>query len=344
MKMDALVKKTAGKGLTLMQVEKPIVKDGYALIKIQKTSICGTDLHIYDWDEWSQKTIKPGQIIGHEFVGTIEDIKGKTAFKKGDVVTAEGHIVCKECRNCRSGRETSCKNTYGIGVNIDGIFAEYAIIPVTNLVAVNPKIDRNVVSFMDALGNATHTALAFPLIGEDILITGAGPIGIMAAAIAHHCGARNVVITDLSEYRLNLAKKVCPVAVTVNVSKEKISDIMKSLKIDEGFTVGMEMSGSKYAFNDMLDAMMNGGKIAMLAFHKPDTVIDWNKVVLKTLTIKGIYGREMYDGWYKMNAMLTSGLNVSKLVTHEFGYKDFKKAFELGLSGLSGKIVLNWDK
>ncbi|MCL2255434.1 MAG: L-threonine 3-dehydrogenase [Firmicutes bacterium] len=342
-KMNALIKAKAERGLKLVQVDKPKIKEGFALVKIKKTSICGTDLHIYEWDPWSQKTIKPGQIIGHEFSGVIEDIKGNTTFKKGDFVTAEGHIVCKECRNCRSGRETSCKYTFGIGVNIDGIFAEYALIPITNLVAVDKCVDSRVVSFMDAFGNATQTALAYPLVGEDVLITGAGPIGIMAAAVAKFCGAKNVVITNRSEYRLELARKVVPGVVAISPQKEPIPEVMKRLGIKEGFDIGLEMSGASQALNDMIDNMVCGGKIALLGVHKPDTMIDWNKVVFKTLTMKGIYGREMYDGWYKMNAMLCSGLDLTPLITHEFPYQKFEEAFELGLSGKCGKIVLSWD-
>jgi threonine 3-dehydrogenase len=341
MKMNALIKDESQKGLTLVQVDKPKLREGHALVKIQKTAICGTDLTIWD-GKWVQP-IKNGTIIGHEFVGIIEEIQGKTIFKVGDVVTGEGHIVCKECRNCRRGAEHFCINTIGWGVKVDGIFAEYAVLPLTNLVAVNPKIDRNVVAFMDALGNATHSTLMYPIVGEDILITGAGPIGIMSAGIARHCGAKNIVITDLSDYRLDLAKKVCPTAITVRADKEKLSDVMKRLDMTEGFDIGLEMSGSKYAFQDMIEAMAHGGKISLLGVPAPDAMPNWKKIVFGMLTIKGIYGRDMYDGWYKMNAMLSSGLNMSPLVTHEFDYKDFKKAFELGLSGNSGKIILNWS-
>lgn len=342
-KMYALVKEQPQKGLWLKQVEMPVPKEGEALIKIRKTAICGTDLHIYNWDEWSQATIKTPMIIGHEFVGEIVQLNGDGGkFRVGDIVSGEGHKVCGTCRNCRGGMQHLCPNTVGIGVNCNGIFAQYAIVPIRNLWLCDKSIDENIFSIFDPFGNAVHTALSFNLVGEDVLITGAGPIGIMAAAICRHVGARNVVITDISDYRLELAKKVTPNIVAVNTLNTKLKDVQKQIGMTEGFDVGLEMSGSGIAFNDMIDNMINGGKIALLGILKPDVKVNWNKIVFGSLHIKGIYGREMFETWYKMSAMLKSGLDISKVITHTFDYKDFEKGFELMNSGKSGKVVLNW--
>lgn len=342
-KMNALVKKYAKPGLWLEEVEVPTVGEQDVLIKMKKTAICGTDVHIYNWDEWSQATIPVPMTIGHEFVGEIVEIgSGVKDFKVGDLVSGEGHIVCGHCRNCLAGRRHLCKNTMGVGVNRTGIFAEYAAIPMQNVWLCDPKISEDVLSIMDPLGNAVHTALSFDLLGEDVLITGAGPIGIMAAAIARHAGARHIVVTDVNDYRLELAKKMGADRV-VNPMKEKLSDVMVELDMKEGFDVGLEMSGNASAFGDMVDNMFHGGKIAMLGIQGPDTPVDWNKVVFNGLFIKGIYGREMFETWYKMTAMLQSGLDVSEVITHKMHYTKFEEGFEIMKSGQSGKVILEWD-
>jgi len=342
-KMNALVKKYAKPGLWLEEVDMPVIGEQDVLIKMKKTAICGTDVHIYNWDEWSQATIPVPMTIGHEFVGEIVEIgPGVKDFKVGDLVSGEGHIVCGHCRNCLAGRRHLCKNTMGVGVNRTGIFAEYAAIPMQNVWLCDPAISEDVLSIMDPLGNAVHTALSFDLLGEDVLITGAGPIGIMAAAIAKHAGARHVVVTDVNDYRLDLAKKMGADRV-VNPMKEKLSDVMVELNMKEGFDVGLEMSGNASAFSDMIDNMFHGGKIAMLGIQGPDTPVDWNKVVFNGLFIKGIYGREMFETWYKMTSMLQSGLDVSEVITHKMPYTEFEKGFEIMKSGQSGKVILEWD-
>jgi threonine 3-dehydrogenase len=342
-KMKALVKKYAKPGLWLDEVDVPAVGDFDVLIKMRKTAICGTDVHIYNWDEWSQATIPVPMTVGHEFVGEIVEIgKGVTDFKVGDLVSGEGHIVCGHCRNCLAGRRHLCKNTLGVGVNRTGIFAEYASIPESNVWLCDPSIPEEVLSIFDPLGNAAHTALSFDLLGEDVLITGAGPIGIMAAAICKQAGARHIVVTDINDYRLDLAKKLGATRV-VNPMKEKLQDVMVELNMKEGFDVGLEMSGNASAFGDMVDCMFHGGKIAMLGIQGPDTRVDWNKVVFNGLWIKGIYGREMYETWYKMTAMLQSGLDISEVITHKFHYTEFEKGFEIMKSGQSGKVILEWD-
>jgi len=342
-KMDALVKKYAKPGLWLEKVDMPEVGEQDVLIKMKKTAICGTDVHIYNWDEWSQNTIPVPMTIGHEFVGEIVEIgPGVKDFHVGDLVSGEGHIVCGHCRNCLAGRRHLCKNTMGVGVNRTGIFAEYAAIPMQNVWLCDPAIPEEVLSIMDPLGNAVHTALSYDLLGEDVLITGAGPIGIMAAAIAKHAGARMVVITDVNDYRLDLAKKMGATR-TVNPMKEKLTDVMQELGMKEGFDVGLEMSGNASAFGDMVDNMFHGGKIAMLGIQGPDTPVDWNKIVFNGLFIKGIYGREMFETWYKMTAMLQSGLDVSEVITHRMHYTEFEKGFETMISGQSGKVILEWD-
>lgn len=342
--MYALVKTEAGKGLSLERVEIPETGINDVKIEIMKTAICGTDLHIYNWDAWSQRTIKTPMTIGHEFVGKIVELGSNVAgFKVGDIVSGEGHIVCKTCRNCMAGKRHLCKNTKGVGVNRNGCFAEYLVIPAENVVGMEPGIPLDLCSCFDPFGNAVHTALKFNLVGEDVLITGAGPIGIMAAAVARHCGARNVVITDVNEYRLDLAKKITD-CYTLNVAKSTVPDAMKELGMKEGFDVGMEMSGNQAAFNSMVDNMDNGGKIALLGIQSEKSVIDWDKVVFNGLTIRGIYGREMFETWYKMMAMVRSGLNIEGIITHRYNFRDFQQGFEAMNSGNSGKVVLDWTQ
>jgi len=342
--MYALVKTAPGKGLTLQKVEVPSVGHNDVKIKIHKTSICGTDLHIYNWDEWSQKTIKTPMTIGHEFVGEIVEMGSEvTGFSIGDIVSGEGHIVCGTCRNCRAGKRHLCRNTVGVGVNRNGAFAEYLVIPATNAIICEKGISEELCSSFDPLGNAVHTALSFDCVGEDVLITGAGPIGAMAAAICCHIGARKVVITDINDYRLELVNKLCN-ARTVNTAKENLTDVMKEIGMTEGFDIGLEMSGNSSAFASMIDTMNNGGKIALLGIHSKPPVIDWDKVVFHGLTIKGIYGRQMFETWYKMMAMLNSGLDLDGIITHRFNFRDFEKGFEIMNTGKSGKVVLDWTK
>lgn len=341
--MKALVKKYAKPGLWLDEVAMPEVGINDVLIKIKKTSICGTDVHIYQWDDWSQKTIPVPMVIGHEFVGEVVGF-GENVHDVylGEIVSGEGHLVCGRCRNCLAGRRHLCMNTSGVGVNRSGAFAEYLSIPVTNVWHCDPTIPLEILSSFDPFGNAVHTALSFDLLGEDVLITGAGPIGIMAAAVAKHAGARHVVITDMNEYRLDLARKMGATRA-VNVKESSVEDVMKELGMKEGFDVGLEMSGNAVALNSMIQNMCHGGKIAMLGIQQPGTSVDWNKVVFNGLTIKGIYGREMYETWYKMTALLQSGLDLSPIITHQFHYTEFEKGFELMSSGQTGKVVLNWD-
>lgn len=342
--MKALVKKYRRPGLWLDEVPIPAIGKNDVLVKVIKTSICGTDVHIYDWDQWAEATIPVPMVIGHEFVGRIaamgENVSG---FEVGDLVSAEGHLVCGRCRNCLAGRRHLCNKTLGVGVNRPGVFAEYVAIPASNVWLCNPNIDLDVLSCFDPLGNAVHSALAFDLLGEDVLITGAGPIGCMAAAVAKHAGARHVVVTDLIPYRLELAKKM-GATLTVDVRRDNLADVMHKLGMKEGFDVGLEMSGSGDAFRSMLDLMCHGGKIAMLGIMKSDTLIDWNKVVFSGITIKGIYGREMYETWYKMTTMIESGLDISPVITHRFHYTEFEQGFAVMKSGLSGKVILNWEE
>lgn len=343
-KMKALVKKYSEPGLWLDEVPVPEIGLNDVLIKIHKTSICGTDIHIYNWDDWAKKTIPVPMVVGHEYVGTVEDIGSNVQdVKVGEVVSGEGHIVCGHCRNCRAGRRHLCRNTMGVGVNRSGCFAEYLSIPVSNVWHCDPSIPMDVLSIFDPFGNATHTALSFDLLGEDVLITGAGPIGIMAAAIAKHAGARNVVITDLNPYRLELAKKM-GVTRTVNAAEEKLRDVMQELGMKEGFDVGLEMSGSPKALNDMISVMFHGGKIALLGILPGNAGVDWEKIVFNGLTLKGIYGREMFETWYKMTVMIQTGLDISPVITHRYPYEKFIEAFELMKSGNSGKIILDWVK
>ncbi|MCK9314894.1 MAG: L-threonine 3-dehydrogenase [Verrucomicrobia bacterium] len=340
--MKALVKVKSERGLWLQDVPEPKISINDVLIKIHKTGICGTDLHIYRWDEWSQKTVPVPLTIGHEFVGEIVEIGSNVKdFHVGDIVSGEGHVVCGRCRNCLAGRRHLCPDTKGIGVNRNGAFAEYLSLPMTNVWLHHKGIDEDVASIFDPFGNAVHTALSFPVLGEDVLVTGAGPIGIMAAAVAKHAGARFVVITDVNEHRLELAKKL-GVDVALNTQKSSIKELQKKLGMAEGFDVGLEMSGNSHAFQDMLDNMCHGGKIAMLGIPSGPTPMDWNKVIFNMLTIKGIYGREMYETWYKMSVMIQSGLNIEPIITHRFHYTEFEKGFEAMESGMSGKVVLSW--
>ncbi|MDB6034957.1 MAG: tdh 3 [Verrucomicrobiales bacterium] len=341
--MKALVKNNSKRGLWLEDMPKPQIGINDVLIKVNRTGICGTDLHIYNWDAWAQKTIPVPMVVGHEFVGTIVEVGSNVKdFFPGEIVSGEGHVVCGRCRNCLAGRRHLCADTKGIGVNRPGAFAEYISLPMTNVWHHKPDIDLDVASIFDPFGNAVHTALSFPVLGEDVLITGAGPIGIMAAAVVKHAGARFVVVTDVNEYRLDLAKKM-GATIALDVRKGKLADAQQQLGMTEGFDVGLEMSGNPSAFRDMIDHMCHGGKIAMLGIPSGDMAIDWNKVVFNMLTIKGIYGREMYETWYKMTVMLQSGLNIQPVITHKFPFSDFEKGFAAMNSGQSGKVILQWE-
>ncbi|HEV2613748.1 MAG TPA: L-threonine 3-dehydrogenase [Gammaproteobacteria bacterium] len=341
--MKALVKAKAEKGIWLQDIPKPTIGHNDVLIKIKKTAICGTDAHIYNWDAWAQKTIQVPMAIGHEFMGEIVEVGDEvTGLKIGQRVSGEGHITCGYCRKCRAGNQHLCRNTIGLGVNRQGCFAEYLSFPAKNVYPLPDNIPDNIAAFLDPLGNAVHTALSFDLVGEDVLITGAGPIGIMAAAICKKVGARFVVITDVNEYRLELAKKIGDIT-TVNPTKISLDDVMKNLGIKEGFDVGLEMSGNGPAFNQMLEHMNHGGRIAILGIPSAPIAIDWNHVIFKGLILKGIYGREMFDTWYKMIMLLQSGLNVAPVLTHEFHYTEFQKAFDAMASGQSGKVILHWN-
>jgi len=342
-KMRAIAKLRSGAGLDLVDVPVPTPGINDVLIKVKKTSICGTDVHIYNWDAWAGQTIHPPLVIGHEFVGVIESVGANVqGFKPGDLVDGEGHIVCNRCRNCLAGRRHLCKDTQGVGVNRDGAFAEYLCLPASNAVLVDPAIPLDVLSCFDPLGNAVHTALQYDLVGEDVLITGAGPIGCMATAIAKQAGARKVVVTDVNPNRLALAHRMGATRV-VDVRRENLPDVQRELGMKEGFDVGLEMSGSPRALADMIDNMYHGGRIALLGIMPEKAAIDWNKVVFNMLTIRGVYGREMYETWYKMTALIQSGLDISPVITHRMPYPEFQHGFELMRSGQSGKIVLNWD-
>jgi len=341
--MKSLAKLKAEPGIWMTNSPKPEVGHNDLLIKIKKTAICGTDIHIYNWDNWSQKTIPVPMVVGHEYAGEVvamgQEVKG---FIVGDRVSGEGHITCGYCRNCRGGRTHLCRNTVGVGVNRSGSFAEYLVIPAYNAFKLPDEISDDLAAIFDPFGNAVHTALSFDLVGEDVLITGAGPIGIMAAAVAKHVGARHVVITDINEYRLDLARKMGATRV-VNVAKENLKEVMNEIGMTEGFDVGMEMSGVPMAFKDMLANMNNGGKIAMLGIPGQDMAIDWSQIIFKGLTIKGIYGREMFETWYKMASLIQSGLDLSPIITHHFPVDEFQQGFDAMLSGNSGKVILSWD-
>ena len=341
--MKALVKAKAERGIWMQDIPKPAVGHNDVLIRVNRSAICGTDIHIYQWDDWAQHTIPVPLAVGHEFSGTIVEcgieVRG---FEPGDRVSAEGHITCGVCRNCRAGRRHLCMNTKGVGVNRPGAFAEYIAVPAFHVFQLPDAIPDDMAAILDPFGNATHTALSFDLVGEDVLITGAGPIGIMAVAIARYAGARHIVITDINDYRLDLARKM-GASAALNVANESIDDTMQALGMEEGFDVGMEMSGNPTAFRDLLRTMHHGGKVALLGIPPDDTAIDWNQVIFKGLILKGIYGREMFETWYKMSSMLQSGLNIEPIITHHFGIDDFQPAFELMESGQSGKVILHWN-
>ncbi|HDY83994.1 MAG TPA: L-threonine 3-dehydrogenase [Halieaceae bacterium] len=341
--MQALVKQEAREGLWLEDVPMPEVGINDVLIKIKRTAICGTDMHIYNWDAWAQKTIPVPMVVGHEFVGEIVEVGSNVIdFHPGQIVSGEGHVVCGRCRNCMAGRRHLCAFTSGIGVDRPGAFAEYLALPMSNVWEHSEGIDLDVAALFDPFGNAVHTALKYDLLGEDVLITGAGPIGAMAAAVCKHAGARHVVITDIIDSRLALAATLGATR-TVNVSRESLTDVQKELHMSEGFDVGLEMSGNAQAFNDMLDNMCHGGKIAILGIPGEDIAIDWNKVIFNMLTLKGIYGREMYETWYKMSVMIESGLDISPVITHRLSYQDFQRGFDVMNRGEASKVILNWE-
>ena len=343
-KMKALTKKLPQKGIWLEEVAVPKPPYGWALIRVKKTSICGTDLHIYGWDAWSQRHIKPPMIIGHEFMGEIVEINGDgNGFKVGDKVTAEGHVVCGRCQNCRCERQHLCPNTKGIGVSMQGIFAEYAIAPVYNLWKCDSAISDDLYAVFDAFGNAVHTALSFPVVAKNVLITGAGPIGIMAAAVVKFAGAKNVVLTNTSDWRLGLANKVCPGVLTINTKTHNIEELMKKHGIENGFDVGLEMSGAQAGLNLLIKNMMMGGSVALLGLFGEGATIDWDKVIFGALNIKGIYGREMFNTWNQMDGLLKGGLKMDAIITDKFHYTDFQKGFELMESKKCGKVILEWN-
>jgi threonine 3-dehydrogenase len=340
--MKALVKSKREPGLWLEDVPEPSIGINDVLIQVQKTGICGTDLHIWKWDAWAQKTIPVPMVVGHEFVGEIVEVGTNVKdFHPGQIVSGEGHVVCGRCRNCLAGRRHLCADTKGVGVNRPGAFAEYISLPMTNVWVHHDDIDRDVASIFDPFGNAVHTALSFPVLGEDVLVTGAGPIGIMGAAIARYAGARYVVITDVNPWRLELARKM-GVTLAINPREQSLAEVQKQLGMVEGFDVGLEMSGNATAFQDMLANMAHGGKIAMLGIPPDPIAIDWNTVIFNMLTLKGIYGREMYETWYKMTVMLQGGLDIHPVITHRHHYTEFEKAFDVMLSGRSGKVILYW--
>ena len=340
--MKALVKSKSERGIWLEDIPAPTVGHNDVLIKVSRTAICGTDIHIYKWDDWARSTIPVPLAIGHEFVGKIVEIGSEVkGFAPGDRVSAEGHITCGVCRMCGAGRRHLCIDTVGVGVNRAGAFAEFISVPAFNVFKLPDVISDDMAAILDPLGNATHTALSFDLVGEDVLITGAGPIGIMAVAIARYAGARHVVITDINDYRLDLARKM-GASTALNVTVDSLDDTMKDLGMTEGFDVGMEMSGNPQAFRDMLRTMHHGGKVAILGIPPEETSVDWNQIIFKGLILKGIYGREMFETWYKMSSMLQSGLNIEPVITHHFDVDDFQPAFDLMESGQSGKVILNW--
>jgi threonine 3-dehydrogenase len=341
--MKALAKLEAAPGLTLCEVDRPAAGPNDVLIRIRRTAICGTDVHIWKWNEWAQKTISVPMHVGHEYVGAIVELGSEVqGFQVGDRVSGEGHITCGHCRNCRAGRRHLCRNTIGVGVNRPGAFAEYLALPAFNAFPIPEGISDELAAIFDPFGNAVHTALSFDLVGEDVLITGAGPIGVMAVAIARHVGARHVVITDVNDYRLELARAMGATRM-VNVAREDIRRVIKGLGMTEGFDVGLEMSGSPAAFRMMLETMHHGGKIALLGIPPDETAIDWNQVIFKGLVIKGIYGREMFETWYKMVALIQSGLDIAPVITHRFPVAEFAEGFARMISGQSGKVILDWE-
>jgi threonine 3-dehydrogenase len=340
--MKALVKSKAERGLWLEEIADPVIGINDVLVRVHYTGICGTDVHIYQWDDWAQKTIKVPMVIGHEFVGEIVEVGSNVNdFYPGDIVSGEGHVVCGRCRNCLAGRRHLCASTLGVGVNRPGAFAEFISLPMTNIWRHNRGIDQEVAAIFDPFGNAVHTALSFPVLGEDVLITGAGPIGLMTIPVVRHAGARHVVITDLNSYRLDLARKM-GATLAVNPSEVPLANVQKQLGMQEGFDVGLEMSGNAHALRDMIDNMSPGGKIAILGIPANKSPMDWRQVIFNMLTIKGIYGREMYETWYKMSVMLGSGVDISTVITHRFAYSDFQQGFDAMNSGQTGKVLLNW--
>jgi len=340
----ALVKSRAERGLWLADIPEPEIGINDVLIRVKKTGICGTDLHIYEWDEWARETIPVPMAIGHEFVGEIVRVGSNVIdFNPGEIVSGEGHVVCGRCRNCLAGRRHLCARTQGVGVNRPGCFAEYIALPMSNIWRHNPTVDLEIAAIFDPFGNAVHTALSFPVLGEDVLITGAGPIGVMAAAVARHAGARYVVVTDINPHRLKLATRM-GATLAVNASETSLAEVQRQLGMTEGFDVGLEMSGNPAAFADMIANMSHGAKIAMLGIPAKEMPINWRDVIFNMLTIKGVYGREMYETWYKMTVMLESGLNIAPVITHRFGYRDFESGFEAMRSGTSGKVLLDWTE
>jgi threonine 3-dehydrogenase len=340
--LKALVKSQAAPGLWLEDIPEPTIGINDVLIRVTHTGICGTDVHIYNWDDWARTTIPVPMAIGHEFVGEIVAVGSNVIdFHPGEIVSGEGHVVCGRCRNCLAGRRHLCAHTQGVGVNRPGAFAEFIALPMSNIWRHNPGINREVAAIFDPFGNAVHTALSFPVLGEDILITGAGPIGVMAAAVVRHAGARYVVVTDVNPYRLELARKM-GATLAINPSEISLTDVQAQLGMQEGFDVGLEMSGNPSAFHDMIANMSHGAKIAMLGIPSQEMSIDWRQVIFSMLTIKGVYGREMYETWYKMTVMLESGLDITPVITHRFCFRDFQQGFEVMLSGQSGKVILNW--
>ncbi|MCK2182557.1 L-threonine 3-dehydrogenase [Halomonas getboli] len=341
--MKALVKREAAPGLWLEDVPEPEVGINDVLVRVKRTAICGTDLHIYKWDAWAQQTIPTPMVVGHEFVGEIVEVGSNVNdFHPGQIVSGEGHVVCGRCRNCLAGRRHLCAHTRGIGVNRPGAFAEYVALPMSNVWEHRPGIDLDVAALFDPLGNAVHTALQFDVLGEDVLITGAGPIGAMAAAVCRHAGARHVVVTDLNPKRLALADTLGATR-TVNAAEESLADVQAELGMAEGFDVGLEMSGSSAAFKDLLASMCHGGKVAMLGIPTEETAIDWNTVIFNMLTLKGVYGREMYETWYKMSVLVESGMDISPVITHRLPYTDFEQGFQAMLAGEASKVILNWE-
>ena len=342
--MQALVKREAAPGLWLEDVPEPTVAARDVLIRVDRTGICGTDLHIYKWDDWARKTVPVPLVVGHEFVGEVVEVGSNVSdFHEGELVSGEGHVVCGRCRNCLAGRRHLCNDTSGVGVNRPGAFAEYVALPMTNVWHHDPEVDRDVASIFDPFGNAVHTALTFPVLGEDVLITGAGPIGIMAAAVVRHAGARYVVVTDVNPYRLELAAQM-GATLTVDVREKSLADAQEELGMREGFDVGLEMSGHADAFRDMLTNMCHGGRIAMLGIPHREMAIDWHTVVFNMLPLKGIYGRQMYETWYQMTVLIQAGLDIRPVITHRLHYTEFEKGFEIMRSGESGKIILDWKE
>ena len=340
--MKALVKSRRERGLWLEEIPEPAIGINDVLIRVQKTGICGTDVHIYQWDEWAQKTIPVPMAIGHEFVGEIVEVGSNVNdFHPGDIVSGEGHVTCGRCRNCLAGRRHLCAHTKGLGVDRPGAFAEFVSLPMSNIWRHNPGIDKDVAAIFDPFGNAVHTALSFPVTGEDVLITGAGPIGIMTIPVVKHAGARHVVIPDMNPYRLDLARKM-GATLAVNPNETPLPEVQKQLHMAEGFDVGLEMSGNPIALRDMIANMSHGGKIAILGIPAKPSEMDWRQVIFNMITIKGIYGREMYETWYKMSVMLESGVDISPVITHRFDHTEFEKGFEAMMSGMTGKVILDW--